>query len=159
EKNVTLTIAVEPVVVRGDVLRLGQVVTNLVGNAVKFTPAGGEISVRLERAGAEARLTVRDTGVGIEPDALPHLFDRFRQAATAGGRAGLGLGLAVVRNLVELHGGTARAESAGHGRGATFTVTLPVTSEATTADGTAEAPEAAADRVRLDGARVLLVED
>ena len=160
DKNVTLTTAVEPVSVRGDALRLGQVVTNLVGNAVKFTPAGGEISVRLERAGSEARLTVRDTGIGIERSALPHVFDRFRQADAGGrGQAGLGLGLTVVHNIVELHGGTVRAESVGAGRGATFTVTLPVTNEAAVGEALPEAPETAVDRVRLDGARVLLVDD
>ncbi len=160
-KGVKLAIAVGPATVRGDALRLGQVVTNLVGNAVKFTPAGGDISVRLERAGLEARFTVRDTGVGIDPHLLPHIFDRFRQADDGGGQpqAGLGLGLAVVRNLVELHGGTVRAESGGAGRGATFTVTLPLAVEAATMETAIETPEVAADRLRLDGARVLLVDD
>src|SRR5439155_880070 len=125
EKGVKLTVAPDPATVRGDALRLGQVVTNLVGNAVKFTPAGGDITVRLERVGNDACLTVRDTGFGIDPDLLPHIFDRFRQADAGGSRrqAGLGLGLAIVRNLVELHAGTVRAESDGPGRRATVPVT------------------------------------
>ncbi|OLB96127.1 MAG: hypothetical protein AUH30_13480 [Candidatus Rokubacteria bacterium 13_1_40CM_68_15] len=161
EKGVKLAIAIGPVTVRGDALRLGQVVTNLVGNAVKFTPAGGDISVRLEPTGNDARLTVRDTGLGIDPDLLPHIFDRFRQADGGGSRrqAGLGLGLAIVRNLVELHGGTVRAESDGAGQGATFTVTLPVAAETASIETGSETPESAVDRFRLDGARVLLVDD
>ena len=161
EKGVKLTVAPDPATVRGDALRLGQVVTNLVGNAVKFTPAGGDITVRLERVGNDARLTVRDTGFGIDPDLLPHIFDRFRQADAGGSRrqAGLGLGLAIVRNLVELHGGTVRVESDGPGRGATFTVTLPLAAETTAGETGLETVEVAADGLRLDGARVLLVDD
>ena len=156
-----LTVAPDPATVRGDALRLGQVVTNLVGNAVKFTPAGGDITVRLERVGNDACLTVRDTGFGIDPDLLPHIFDRFRQADAGGSRrqAGLGLGLAIVRNLVELHGGTVRVESDGPGRGATFTVTLPLAAETTAGETGLETVEVAADGLRLDGARVLLVDD
>src|SRR3989454_6614271 len=161
EKGVKLAIAIGPVTVRGDALRLGQVVTNLVGNAVKFTPAGGDILVRLEHTGNDARLTVRDTGLGIDPDLLPHIFDRFRQADGGGSRrqAGLGLGLAIVRNLVELHGGTVRVESDGPGRRATFTVTLPLAAETTAGETGLETVEVAADGLRLDGARVLLVDD
>ena len=161
EKGVKLTVAPDPATVRGDALRLGQVVTNLVGNAVKFTPAGGDITVRLERVGNDARLTVRDTGFGIDPDLLPHIFDRFRQADAGGSRrqAGLGLGLAIVRNLVELHGGTVKAESDGPGRGATFTVTLPLAAETTAGETGLETVEVAADGLRLDGACVLLVDD
>jgi len=161
EKGVKLTVAPDPATVRGDALRLGQVVTNLVGNAVKFTPAGGDITVRLERVGNDARLTVRDTGLGIDPDLLPHIFDRFRQADAGGSRrqAGLGLGLAIVHNLVELHGGTVKAESDGPGRGATFTVTLPLAAETTVGETGLETGEVAADGLRLDGACVLLVDD
>jgi len=161
EKGVKLVIVPGAATVRGDALRLGQVVTNLVGNAVKFTPAGGDITVRLERVGNDARLTVCDTGLGIDADVLPHIFDRFRQADAEGSRrqAGLGLGLAIARNLIELHGGTVKAESAGPGRGAMFTVTLPVAAETTVSETSPESLELGADRLRLDGASVLLVDD
>ncbi len=114
--------------VLGDPLRLQQVVANLVSNAVKFTPEGGRVTVGLERADAVARLTVSDTGQGIEPGLLAEIFDRFRQADGVGRRSqgGLGLGLAIVRHLVELHGGRVRAESEGVGRGARFVVELPL---------------------------------
>jgi signal transduction histidine kinase/ActR/RegA family two-component response regulator len=114
--------------VRGDPERLRQVIENLLGNAIKFTPRGGAIILQLERDGGEARLSVTDNGKGISADFLPHIFERFRQADNTSTRAhaGLGLGLAIVRHLVELHGGRASAESAGEGRGATFTVTLPI---------------------------------
>src|SRR5215831_16044381 len=102
----------------GDPLRLGQIVSNLVTNAVKFTPAGGRVSVRLAREGAEAVLTVTDSGIGIDPGVLPRIFDRFRQADSTITRryGGLGLGLAIVRHLVELHGGRVSADSEGPGR-------------------------------------------
>jgi signal transduction histidine kinase len=116
----------EPVPVLGDPVRLQQVVGNLLSNAIKFTPDGGRIDVRLEGHGAAARLVVRDTGDGIAADLLPHLFEPFCQGDDASARRrGLGLGLAIVRFLVEQHGGTVHAESAGTGRGATFTVELP----------------------------------
>jgi CheY-like chemotaxis protein len=114
--------------VMGDAGRLQQVVWNLLANAVKFTPIGGEACVRVGRgADGHARLSVSDTGIGIRGDFLPHVFDRFRQADQSTTRAygGVGLGLAIVRHLVELHGGTVRAESAGEGRGSTFTIELP----------------------------------
>jgi signal transduction histidine kinase/CheY-like chemotaxis protein len=112
----------------GDEKRLRQVIDNLVSNALKFTPTGGRIEISLERAEGVARLSVSDTGQGIAPEFLPHVFDRFRQADSSTTRAhgGLGLGLSIVRHLVELHRGTVRAHSAGLGRGATFTVELPL---------------------------------
>jgi PAS domain S-box-containing protein len=114
--------------VGGDPTRLQQIASNLVSNAVKFTPAGGSIEVRLERAGSLARLVVTDSGPGIAPDFLPHVFDRFRKADASSTQqvGGLGLGLAIVRQLVELQGGTVAAESEGVGRGATFTVSFPI---------------------------------
>jgi signal transduction histidine kinase len=102
------------------------VVANLLSNAVKFTPAGGSIAVRLRHEGGAARLTVHDSGDGIPASFLPHVFERFRQGEERS-RGGLGLGLAIARHLVEQHGGTIHAESAGEGQGATFTVTLPLT--------------------------------
>jgi PAS domain S-box-containing protein len=115
--------------VSADPNRLQQVIWNLLSNAVKFTPEGGRIEIALERAGGQARVRVTDSGIGISPDFLDYVFDRFRQAdsSTTRTHGGLGLGLAIVRHLVELHGGTVQAESAGEGNGSTFTVTLPIT--------------------------------
>lgn len=114
--------------VMADPDRLQQVVWNLLSNAIKFTPEGGRIDVALTVDNSHALLAIRDSGVGIAPDFLPVIFEPFRQADTSLARApsGLGLGLAIVKHLVELHGGTTRAESAGDGHGATFTVTLPL---------------------------------
>ena len=113
---------------RGDADRLQQIVWNLVSNALKFTPTGGRIDVRLERADSMMALTVADSGVGIAPHVLPHVFERFHQADGSVTRPypGLGLGLAVVRHLVELHGGRVVAQSAGEGQGATFRVDVPI---------------------------------
>ena len=129
-KNIRLEALYDPGVgpVMGDAGRLQQVIWNLLANAVKFTPAGGEARVRVRRGDAgHVRLTVSDNGIGVRPEFLPHVFDRFRQADQSTTRAygGVGLGLAIVRHLVELHGGTARAESEGEGRGSTFTIELP----------------------------------
>ena len=112
----------------GDSTRLQQVVWNLLSNSIKFTPAGGRVEVRLKRAGSKAQVTVSDTGEGIDKNFLPYIFDRFRQADGASTRrhGGLGLGLAIVRHLVELHGGTVHADSRGAGSGATFTIRLPL---------------------------------
>jgi len=111
----------------GDETRLQQVVGNLVGNAIKFTPAGGQVVVELEEVDSVARIRVTDSGNGIDSDFLPHVFDRFAQADSSNIRThgGLGLGLAIVRDLVRLHGGTVRADSDGPGTGASFTVDLP----------------------------------
>jgi len=117
----TMALAVDPA-------RMGQVVSTLVANAIRFTPAGGQVEVRLERAAGHARIQVSDTGSGISRDALPHVFDRFQSATRAPftrAEKGLGVGLAKVKDLVELHGGRVRVESAGPDRGATFTVELP----------------------------------
>jgi signal transduction histidine kinase len=129
-KAVRLHAHADPAVgpVSGDADRLQQVVWNLLSNAIKFTPRGGRVEVRLEAVDGQVRLQVIDTGRGISAEFLPHLFERFRQAEGPAARSigGLGLGLAIVRHLVELHGGTVRADSAGEGRGATFTVELPM---------------------------------
>jgi signal transduction histidine kinase len=130
-------LALVPGTIVGDPDRLGQVVRNLLSNAIKFTPRGGRVAVRLGRDARQGTtITVQDTGQGIPHDFLAHVFDRFRQGgspAVTRTHGGLGLGLAIVRDLVELHGGTVRAESDGEGEGARFTVTLP-------ADEPAEAP-------------------
>ncbi|HEV3469913.1 MAG TPA: ATP-binding protein [Pyrinomonadaceae bacterium] len=128
-KGVTLVLAPGAGVgaVSGDADRLRQVVWNLLSNAIKFTPSGGRVEVRLESAGGQVEVAVSDTGAGIGAEFLPYVFDRFRQAdgSTTRAHGGLGLGLAIVRHLVELHGGTVSAESGGEGQGATFTVRLP----------------------------------
>jgi PAS domain S-box-containing protein len=117
-----------PALVSGDAERLQQIVWNLLSNAIKFTPKGGRVTVNLERAEDAAQITVADTGKGIEPEFLPYVFERFRQAdgTTTRKQGGLGLGLAIVKHLVELHGGEISAESEGVGKGAVFTVRLPL---------------------------------
>jgi PAS domain S-box-containing protein len=123
-----------PVPIYGDPDRLSQVFSNLMANAIKFTPQGGRVNVSVGLRGSEAYMVVTDTGRGIEAGFLPHVFDRFRQAESTTTRSvgGVGLGLAIVRSLVELHGGEVRAESDGAGRGACFTITLPLASAART---------------------------
>ena len=113
--------------IMGDQTRLQQVVWNLLTNAIKFTPQGGEVATEIRRTESQVVLTVRDSGQGIDPAFVPFVFDMFRQAESTLNRAhgGLGIGLSIVRRLVELHGGTATAASPGAGRGATFTIVLP----------------------------------
>lgn len=129
-KSIQLQTVIEPTVgmVFGDARRLQQVIWNLISNAVKFTPNQGRVEVRLERNGMDAQIIVTDTGKGINPEFLPYVFEHFRQENSTTTRVfgGLGLGLAIVRHLVELHGGTVNAASPGEGLGATFTVTLPL---------------------------------
>ncbi|MGH7177518.1 MAG: hybrid sensor histidine kinase/response regulator [Tepidisphaeraceae bacterium] len=152
--------------VSGDPGRLQQIVWNLLTNAIKFTPKQGRVQVILERVESQVEITVNDTGQGIKPEFLPHVFERFRQAdaSTTRVHSGLGLGLSIVRHLVEMHGGSVRAHSAGEGKGATFTASLPVLA--------IHAPETGADRVglaadtafgaespQLDGLKVLVVDD
>jgi PAS domain S-box-containing protein len=156
------------VVVAGDHARLQQIVWNLLSNAVKYTPKGGRILVSLEYTNSVAQLTVKDSGRGIEPDFLPFVFDRFRQADSSSTRAigGLGLGLAIVRQLVELHGGTVDVHSEGANLGATFTVRLPIRTVQTDSRHTTPARERDAldqglpdDPPDLRGVTVLVVED
>ena len=128
-KQLTIALSIEDGDARisGDPDRLQQVFWNLLANAVKFTPSGGRVDARLRTSPTQVSIEVADTGVGIDPEFLPFVFERFRQADSTSTRqhSGIGLGLAIVRHVVELHGGTVRAESAGDGKGATFTVTLP----------------------------------
>jgi PAS domain S-box-containing protein len=152
----------------GDEGRLQQIIWNLLANAVKFTPRGGTITLRLVHAGSVLRLTVHDTGKGIEPDYLPYVFEPFTQEDGTMTRSheGIGLGLSIVRALVELHGGRIRAASEGVGRGATFTIELPVMESSlavkggTATSSTSVAPPAeGAGLPALDGVRVLVVDD
>lgn len=143
----------------GDPQRLQQVVWNLLANAVRFTPERGRVDVRLCERGGYAEVDVTDTGSGIAPDFLPHVFEPFRQGDGGATRrhGGLGLGLTIVRQLIELHGGTVAAESAGHNRGATFTIRLPLRAEGATAAAKPSPGDHAMAELR--GARVVIVED
>lgn len=128
-KSVEIVADLEPnIVVAVDPLRFRQIVGNLVANALKFTPSGGHMSLTLRRERGHAIVTVTDTGEGIPSDVLPYVFERFRQAdsSTTRRHGGLGLGRAIVKHLVELHGGTVRVASRGTGHGADFTVALPI---------------------------------
>ena len=158
-KNITVTASFEEkrLFVNADADRLQQAVWNLMSNAIKFTDHGGHVDVRLATAGQSIELAVRDTGQGISRDFLPYLFDRFRQADSSASRrhGGLGLGLALVRQIVELHGGSVAAESGGIGCGSTFLVRLPIAAERS------EKPRRSADSepVTLNGIAVLVVDD
>jgi CheY-like chemotaxis protein len=163
--RIEVDIQVRPAMTSGDPDRLQQIIWNLASNAVKFTPAGGLVSVRLERRDGDV-LTVRDSGRGIEPRFLPYLFEPFRQADGTPTRehGGLGLGLAIAKQLVELHGGTIAVHSPGPGAGSTFEVFLPSTIPAAApALPAPEQPAAATTahtaRARLDGLRLLVVDD
>jgi PAS domain S-box-containing protein len=168
-KGLRLTTLTDPAAgpIAGDPNRLQQVVWNLLSNAIKFTGTNGRIHVVLRRVNAHVEIVVEDTGMGISPQFLPYVFDRFRQAdaSSTRGTGGLGLGLAIVKQLVELHGGTVRATSAGQNRGATFTVELPRMTIDGGARGTATHPTASAisaqdfTRVDLAGITVLVVDD
>jgi two-component system CheB/CheR fusion protein len=156
----------------GDPARLQQVIWNLLLNAIKFTPKSGHVEVRLARDNSNATITVKDDGQGIEPEFLPYVFERFRQAEVATSRlyGGLGLGLSIVRNIVEMHGGKVRAHSEGKGHGASFTVTLPILALTDTPSGELRRDAIRAERAvlnlaghhqtaKLDGLRVLVVDD
>lgn len=167
-KSLRMQIVMEPWVgpFEGDPERMRQIVWNLLSNAVKFTPPGGLIEVRLEKMENKALLIVSDTGQGIEPEFLPHIFDRFRQADSSTMRAhgGLGLGLAIVKSLVEMHGGAIYAYSQGKDKGSDFMVTLPLTvpnADETAKElwGTHDAPRQLRGAGSLRGARVLIVDD
>lgn len=172
-KGINIEQQLEPTTgnVRGDPSRLQQIVWNLFINAVKFTPRGGKIYIKLARVDSHVELTVRDTGIGISPDLLPYLFERFRQGDTSATRfhGGLGLGLAIVKHLVEMHGGTVTASSEGKNKGSTFVVSLPVPAlnevirpsekpfaPITSARGDEETPPW---NLNLRGVRVMVIDD
>jgi signal transduction histidine kinase len=163
-RGVSLTLELDghPLVIWGDSDRLQQIVWNLTSNAIKFTPAGGHVSLRAGRLGNRAELSVQDTGIGIDETFLPHVFERFRQGDSSTTRryGGLGLGLAIVKQLVELHGGTVAARSAGRHAGATFAVSLPIAPVlAEPGSWLLRRSDRIAAGVRLDGIRVLVVDD
>jgi PAS domain S-box-containing protein len=169
-KGIQLRLVLEPAAshIQADAARLQQVVWNLLSNAIKFTGQGGQVEVKLEKTAKDARISVHDTGEGISPEFLPHVFDRFQQAdgTTTRRHGGLGLGLAIVRHLVEMHGGSVEAQSKGLGRGATFIVQLPllaapanVVSQALDEDKLhADVPDEKG-AANLHGLRVLAVDD
>ena len=166
-KGIILRKILDPVAgpVAGDPTRLQQVIWNLLTNAIKFTPKGGKVDVILERVNSHMEITVHDTGIGIHPEFLPAVFERFRQADASTTRAygGLGLGLSIVKNLVELHGGTVRAKSAGEGQGSTFVVSLPLaplrSGEIREHPTTSKYGAIDCESVHLSGVMVLIVDD
>ena len=165
-KRIRIERLVEPLSgpILGDPSRLQQAFWNLLSNAIKFTPSGGRVQIVMRQTNSRVEVVVRDTGIGIDADLLPHIFERFRQADSSASKehAGLGLGLAIARHLVEMHGGTVHAESPGKGQGATFTVTLPIISlklheEAGTETSIYE--ELRQREVSFTGLKVLYVDD
>jgi signal transduction histidine kinase/CheY-like chemotaxis protein len=158
-KAITVESSIEPTVpqVLADATRVQQIIWNVLSNAIKFTPRGGLISVTLKENGSTAEISIKDSGVGIEPDLLPHIFERFRQGGSSSHRAygGMGLGLAIVRQLMELHGGTVRGESEGPGFGSTFTLIFPIPALTAGHTQNGRIDEGPA----LQGVRVLVVED
>ena len=167
-KGIRLTSVLDPKAgpIAGDPDRLQQVLWNLLANAVKFTPRQGRVEVRLERIDSHVAVVVKDTGSGIGDDVLPQIFDRFHQAdgTTTRRHGGLGLGLALVKHLIELHGGSVRADSAGHDRGATFTVELPLMAQLTfdetiPAQAASRRQAPAVPPLMLEGLRLLVVDD
>ena len=167
-KEIQLQMIVDPTAdnVRGDAVRLQQVIWNLLSNSIKFTPKGGQVVVNVDRSNSMARVTVTDTGEGIRAEFLPYVFDRFKQADGSITRkyGGLGLGLAIARHLTEMHGGTIEVDSAGEGLGATFRINLPLVAVTAVSDidsikGAAAELTPAKNVPDLHGIRVLVVDD
>jgi hypothetical protein len=163
-KSISLTSVLDPnpPPIRGDAARLEQVVSNLLTNAIKFTPQGGSVQLTLDRHASSLRITVQDNGIGIDAGMLPHIFDRFWQGESGPTRrhGGLGIGLSVVKSLVEIHGGTVHASSPGPGQGAVFTVQLPVAvMREQDVSGFEREAESRARHHELRGVRVLAVDD
>jgi CheY-like chemotaxis protein/anti-sigma regulatory factor (Ser/Thr protein kinase) len=158
--RLTVALPRHPVPLEVDPARMAQVLSNLLNNAAKYTDEGGEISLSAEQQGREVSIRVRDNGTGIAPELLPHIFDMFTQAdqTLSRSRGGLGIGLTLVRSLVEMHHGRVTVRSDGPGRGSEFTVRLPVSRDAP-ADPPAEGPPAADAPPRLPRRRILVVDD
>jgi CheY-like chemotaxis protein len=161
EIALVLTVDSNAGVVQADRVRMQQIVWNLVFNAIKFTAKGGRVQVVLARVGSRVRVSVADNGIGIAPDKLPYVFERFWQESTAGSRetTGLGLGLSICRSLVELHGGSIRAESAGVGKGAVFSAEFPIAVAAAAEPSIGAMADIPTDALSLDGVQVLVVDD
>ena len=162
-KKLTLGVDVpqSPLVIRGDRARLQQVVLNLLSNSVKFTNEGGSVTLRVVARGSRVQVEVSDTGRGIAREFLPHVFERFRQAEDGSARqtGGLGLGLSIVKHIVELHGGTIVASSAGLGCGASFTMTLPLEESVPEVEPDGGDGVIGRDRAPLAGMKIVVVED
>ena len=167
-KDIRLSSVLDPAAgpVIGDPDRLQQVVWNLLSNAIKFTPRGGRVQVTLARVNSHVEIAVSDSGAGIAPELLPHVFERFQQGDSTSTRqhGGLGIGLALVRHLAELHGGSVEARSGGVGQGASFIVKLPISLAAEPPSPSRVHPAVSAERVAvaglsLRGVRLLLVDD
>ena len=167
-KSIQLDVTIDPAAdeLRADPGRLQQIIWNLLSNSIKFTPAGGRVQIEIKRVASMVEIVVTDTGIGINPDFLPYVFDRFQQADASKTRkhGGLGLGLAITRHLVEMHGGTVEAKSEGDNCGATFTVKLPVPAVTTHAslDSSIDFPNresSITDSTNLTGTRILAVDD
>ncbi len=167
-RGIRLQAIVDPLAkpIAGDSNRLQQIFWNLLSNGIKFTPTGGRVQILLERVNSHLEVSVTDTGAGISPEFLPFVFERFRQAdaSTTRRHGGLGLGLAIVKHLVELHGGSVRAKSAGHAQGSTFTIVLPLAAVAVDSAEVNRHPQVpemavAAPRPRLENVNVLVVDD
>jgi len=162
-KRVNLEVIVDPKAgpVSGDPDRIQQIVWNLLSNAIKFTPAAGAVSLHVRNSETHVEIRIEDTGEGISSGFLPHVFERFRQADGSLTRQhkGLGLGLAIVRHLVELHGGSVSAESEGRGKGATFKVALPLLTGSTESAPNPLKSLASENPLALDGLRILLIDD
>jgi PAS domain S-box-containing protein len=163
QKNISLESEIKEssLIINGDATRFQQIIVNLAQNAVKFTNQGGNVGLSLAQDGDFALLIVKDTGIGISEEVLPFIFERFQQADSSTKRvySGLGLGLTIVKNLVELHGGKIEAESAGKGQGATFTVKIPLSREFLEKSSSGNQKNISADSQVLSGARILLVDD
>lgn len=165
-KNIQLVSSLSSITVLGDADRLQQVLWNLLSNAIKFTPADGRVQITLSQVGNQAQIQVSDTGRGIAAELLPHIFERFYQgdASTTKTNQGLGLGLAIVQSLIEMHGGTVQAESPGEGQGATLTVRLPLyvpppTSPLMVEPTVETSLDASQNRLSLEGLQILVVDD
>ncbi|HYG75154.1 MAG TPA: response regulator [Planctomycetota bacterium] len=161
EINLELSVGTGEMAVYGDPDRLQQIVYNLLSNAIKFTPKGGKVLLKIQREGTHLSIMVSDTGIGIQPEFLPHIFERFRQADASITRLykGLGLGLAIVRNLVELHGGAVEVKSEGLNKGATFTVKLPLAAVRPESQWRKHSPLEGSNEKRLENLRALVIED
>ena len=160
--NLSVTSDMSQDLVNADMHRLQQVICNLLSNAIKFTPEGGSIRISMQQAATSVYVVVSDTGEGLSPTFLPHAFERFRQADSSITKkfGGLGLGLSIVKQLVEMHGGTVTASSAGAGRGSTFTVQLPLVATVPAVENNPPSNSTAVDIASaLQGTRILIVDD